>query len=169
MGLLPKESFLILVVFGVDSILKKLFLQLLQAQNVYFIPSLKNYMLRIIFILSLCFLALGVKATNTERKPANERLDFLMLTADSLGNNLSDSAAVNTVKFKRGKAILFTVFTGFLGGHRIYFGTHHRTPIIYSLTFGGLGILPLIDLVHIVFTKDISIYQNKSQIIMWGK
>lgn len=80
-----------------------------------------------------------------------------------------DSIPSRVVKFKRGKAILFTVFTGFLGGHRIYFGTHHRTPIIYSITFGGLFILPLIDLVHIIFTKDLSRYEHKSQIIMWGK
>ncbi|PCI99012.1 MAG: hypothetical protein COB15_04945 [Flavobacteriales bacterium] len=71
------------------------------------------------------------------------------------------------VKFKRGKAILFTVFTGLFGGHRVYFGTHHRTPIVYSLTFGGLGILPLIDLVNIIFTKDLSKFEHKSQIIMW--
>ena len=72
------------------------------------------------------------------------------------------------VKFKRGKAIIFTVLTGFLGGHRIYLGTHHRTPIIYSVTLGGLGILPLVDLVNIIFTKDISKFEDKSQIIMLG-
>lgn len=72
------------------------------------------------------------------------------------------------VKFKRGKAIIFTVLTGFLGGHRIYLGTHHRTPIIYSVTLGGLGILPLVDLINIIFTKDISKFEDKSQIIMWG-
>ncbi len=72
------------------------------------------------------------------------------------------------VKFKRGKAILFTVFTGLFGGHRIYFGTHHRTPIIYSVTLGGLGILPLVDLIHIIFTKDLNKFDNKTQIIMWG-
>jgi hypothetical protein len=72
------------------------------------------------------------------------------------------------VKFKRGKAILFTVFTGLFGGHRIYFGTHHRTPIIYSITLGGLGILPLVDLINIIFTKDINKFDNKTQIIMWG-
>lgn len=71
------------------------------------------------------------------------------------------------VKFKRGKAIIFTVLTGFLGGHRIYMGTHQRTPIIYSVTFGGFGILPIIDLLHLIFKKDISVYENKSQIIMW--
>ena len=82
-------------------------------------------------------------------------------------NSYSESK-VTKVKFKRGKAILFTVFTGFLGGHRIYFGTHHRTPIIYSITLGGLGILPLVDLINIIFTKDLSKFDNKTQIIMWG-
>lgn len=75
---------------------------------------------------------------------------------------------VKKVKFKRGKAIIFTVLTGFLGGHRIYLGTHHRTPIIYSITLGGLGILPLVDLINIIFTKDISKFDNKTQIIMWA-
>ena len=72
------------------------------------------------------------------------------------------------VKFKRGKAILFTVFTGLFGGHRVYFGTHHRTPIIYSITLGGLGILPFVDLINIIFTKDLSKFDNKTQIIMWA-
>lgn len=71
--------------------------------------------------------------------------------------------------FKRGKAILFTIFTGILGGHRIYLGTHQRTPILYSITLGGLGILPVIDLFHIIFTKDLSRYENVPQIIMWGR
>lgn len=85
------------------------------------------------------------------------------------GTLILDVAPENTpVKFKRGKAILFTVFTGLFGGHRIYFGTHHRTPIIYSVTLGGLGILPLVDLVNIIFTKDLSKFDNKTQIIMWS-
>lgn len=71
------------------------------------------------------------------------------------------------VKFKRGKAIVLTILTGFLGGHRIYLGTHQRTPIIYAVTFGGFGILPLIDLIHLALVKDISIYENKTQIMMW--
>ena len=83
-------------------------------------------------------------------------------------SNSYSETKVTKVKFKRGKAILFTVFTGFLGGHRIYFGTHHRTPIIYSITLGGLGILPLVDLINIIFTKDLSKFDNKTQIIMWG-
>lgn len=91
-----------------------------------------------------------------------------LLLEDSVIQQPADSIPLK-VKFKKGKAILFTLFTGFLGGHRIYLGTHHRTPILYSITLGGLGILPIIDLIHIVFTKDISIYENKSEIIMWTR
>ena len=82
---------------------------------------------------------------------------------------LADTSATSEVKFKRGKAILFTIFTGLFGGHRIYLGTHQRTPILYSVTLGGLGILPLIDLVHIIFTKDLSRFENVPKIIMWGR
>jgi len=94
-----------------------------------------------------------------------------LFTQDSSEVVISDTIVdgVKKVKLKRGKAIIFCVLTGFLGGHRIYLGTHQRTPIIYSITLGGLGILPLVDLIHLIFTKDISKFQNKSEIIMWSK
>ena len=80
-----------------------------------------------------------------------------------------DTTRITNVKFKRGKVILFTVFTGLFGGHRIYLGTHQRTPILYSITLGGLGILPFIDLINIILTKDLSTFENVPQIIMWGR
>ena len=119
------------------------------------------------FFVFVCFTSLTVNANNDslffkEVELASEHeIEF--------NENLKDSSVTVKVKFKRGKAILFTVFTGFLGGHRIYLGTHHRTPIIYSLTFGGLGILPIIDLVHLIVTKDISQFEQKTQIVMWGR
>ena len=125
---------------------------------------------RIVALVLFSILIINTKASNSFKLTSQEfqiiiefqeQADFCNFEADTLVNK--------TVKFKRGKAILFTLFTGFLGGHRIYFGTHHRTPVIYSVTLGGLGILPLVDLVHIIFTKDLSKFENKSQIIMWGK
>lgn len=121
-------------------------------------------------LIFLCFVA---KANDNFALTENE---LLMLTELELEKNqefhffVYDEAQEQEepVKFKRGKAILFTVFTGLFGGHRVYFGTHHRTPIIYSVTLGGLGILPFVDLVHIIFTKDLSKFDNKTQIIMWG-
>jgi len=123
---------------------------------------------RFVLLLILWFLALKTSANKVDYLFENE-LDIIIQFQDSNVVAEFDSIVPREVKFKRGKAILFTVFTGLFGGHRVYFGTHHRTPIIYSLTFGGLGILPVIDLIHIIFTKDLARYEHKSQIIMWGK
>lgn len=102
--------------------------------------------------------------SSTIKKDSLSTLEGEIFTAAELEMEIQQNGEV---KFKRGKAILFTVLTGFLGGHRIYMGTHQRTPIIYSVTFGGFGILPIVDLLHLIFKKDISVYENKSQIIMW--
>ncbi len=125
--------------------------------------------LRILFLFSFCFLInLSSKAKNSVGLSLNENQFIVSVQENNLADSVSDDVIV-TVKFQRGKAILFTVFTGFLGGHRIYLGTHQRTPIIYSVTLGGLGILPLIDLIQIIFTKDLSKFEYRPQIIMWGK
>ncbi len=117
------------------------------------------------FLTIICFLLLvGSLFSSTIKKDSLSTLDGEIFTTTELEMEVLDNGEV---KFKRGKAILFTIFTGILGGHRIYMGTHQRTPIIYSVTFGGFGILPLIDLVHLIFKKDISVYENKTQIIMW--
>jgi hypothetical protein len=131
----------------------------------------KQSLLKNKFLLFLCFIlfSLAAKADVDKMRLSSEQIQVIFEYQIDVNKGINDSTEVVRVKFRRGKAILFTIFTGFLGGHRIYFGTHHRTPIIYSLTFGGLGILPLIDLIHIIFTKDLDKFQDKSQIIMWGK
>lgn len=70
-------------------------------------------------------------------------------------------------KFRRGKAILFTIFTGPFGGHRIYLKTQPKIPIIYSVTLGGFGVLPLIDLAHLIFTKDLARFEKNKKLFMW--
>ncbi|PCJ24683.1 MAG: hypothetical protein COA97_09255 [Flavobacteriales bacterium] len=124
--------------------------------------------IQVILFLMFSFLTFNSKA-NENVKISTEEFQIIIQLQDSNIITGFDSIVPRKVKFKRGKAIIFTLLTGIFGGHRIYFGTHHRTPIIYAITFGGLGILPLIDLIHIVFTKDLSRYEHKSQIIMWGK
>lgn len=127
-------------------------------------------MKNILFIVILGLFTFQVNANNGLELNANEIKVLIELDKTLQKGELQIQVfpKKNEVKFKRGKAIIFTVLTGFLGGHRIYLGTHHRTPIIYSVTLGGLGILPLVDLVNIIFTKDISKFENRSQIIMWG-
>jgi len=57
---------------------------------------------------------------------------------------------------------------GPFGGHRLYLGTNEKVPIIYTLTLGGgLGLLPLIDLIHIIFTKDLSKFEKSERVFMW--
>lgn len=58
---------------------------------------------------------------------------------------------------------------GTFGAHRLYLGTDAKVPVIYGLTFGGFGVLALIDLGQILFTKDLGTYRNNDQVFMWGK
>lgn len=65
-------------------------------------------------------------------------------------------------------AIVATVLTGFLGGHRVYMGTEPWVPVVYALTLGGgFGILPLADLGVLIFSKNTNKFCGNSQIIMW--
>jgi hypothetical protein len=126
--------------------------------------------MRFRFFLFLFFSLVIFNSSNANESFELNIEDYQVIVEYNENNFASnDSTITSSVKFKRGKALLFTIFTGFLGGHRIYLGTHHRTPILYSVTLGGLGILPLVDLIHIIFTKDLSIFEYRSQIIMWGK
>ena len=122
----------------------------------------------VLLIFALFFLSLNLRAENNLGLSEYE-VNILL----ELDKNLEKSRLIidiapenRPVKFKRGKAILFTVFTGLFGGHRVYFGTHHRTPIIYSVTLGGLGILPLVDLVNIIFTKYLNITSSHNRYVI---
>src|SRR5690606_8600054 len=37
---------------------------------------------------------------------------------------------------------------GPFGAHRLYLGTDAKVPVLYGITFGGFGVLVLIDLAH---------------------
>ncbi|MES2627758.1 MAG: hypothetical protein V4616_02205 [Bacteroidota bacterium] len=66
-------------------------------------------------------------------------------------------------------AVLLTVLTGPIAGQRIYLGTNAKVPFIYAITLGGgLGILPLIDLGFILFTKDLGKLLNNPNVFIWN-
>lgn len=74
------------------------------------------------------------------------------------------------VKHKKLKAVILAITLGHFGVHRIYLGTNPEIPVVYSLTLGGgLGLLPLIDAIAIIFTKDLSKFENNSRVFMWIK
>ena len=65
-------------------------------------------------------------------------------------------------------AAALAVTLGPFGAHRIYLGTPPKIPLLYSLTFGGFGVLVLIDLGHILLTKDLSRYMDSGKVLMWA-
>ncbi|MBL8001763.1 MAG: TM2 domain-containing protein [Flavobacteriales bacterium] len=70
---------------------------------------------------------------------------------------------------ERAVAAVLAVLVGPFGAHRLYFGTKPKVPIIYGVTFGGFGVLVLIDLGHILFTKDLTPYRDNDRVFMWAK
>lgn len=73
-----------------------------------------------------------------------------------------------TVENKKVTAAILTLTLGMLGVHRIYLGTAPYIPAVYLFTFGGgFFILPIIDLVMILTTNDISKFENNNKLLMW--
>lgn len=60
------------------------------------------------------------------------------------------------------------ITVGPFGGHRLYLGTRPKVPLLYGLTFGGFGVLVLVDLGHILFTKDLTAYVESDRVLMWA-
>lgn len=59
---------------------------------------------------------------------------------------------------------------GFVAAHRVMLGTKPWIPIVYVATFGGcFGLLPLIDFIVILNSKDIEQYENNPNLFMWIK
>lgn len=102
---------------------------------------------------------------------------FLALAAPALAggpfvaNNmivLDDSVEV-MVENERVISSALAVLLGPFGAHRIYLGTTPLVAIIYGVTFGGFGILVLLDLGHLIFSRDLAPYRNNDRVFMWGK
>ncbi|MBN2668049.1 MAG: hypothetical protein JXR60_02370 [Bacteroidales bacterium] len=82
-----------------------------------------------------------------------------------------DNYSINQSYSGRNKlgVVIMAILTGPLGGHRLYLGTSPYVPIVYTLTLGGgMGLLPVIDVFVVVFSKDFHKFENNPQVIMWG-
>jgi TM2 domain-containing membrane protein YozV len=64
-------------------------------------------------------------------------------------------------------AIALNVLLGPLGVHRLYLGTDVKIPVLYTLTFGGGGVVWVIDLGFLIFSKDITRFKNNKRFFMW--
>jgi TM2 domain-containing membrane protein YozV len=68
----------------------------------------------------------------------------------------------------RAVAIALAALLGPFGAHRLYLGTTPKVAIAYGLTFGGFGVVALIDLVHLIVVKDLDRFRNNDRILMWA-
>lgn len=68
---------------------------------------------------------------------------------------------------RRAVAIALAVLLGPFGAHRLYLGTTPKVAIAYGLTFGGFGVVALIDLVHLIAAKDLNRFRDSDRILMW--
>jgi hypothetical protein len=100
---------------------------------------------------------------------------LLSLTARAAGPfepigkvTIADTVEV-TVENERLVGSGLALLLGPFAAHRIYLGTTPKVAIVYGLTFGGFGVLALIDLGHLLFTKDLEPYRHNDRVIMWGK
>ena len=110
----------------------------------------------------LLFLLMAIRAQAAGPYHAVERLPAVVQEALA-----ADTVQVEAGEPRRAVAAVLALTLGPFGAHRLYLGTSPKVPVAYGLTFGAFGILPLIDLGHILFTKDLERYMNDRRILMW--
>lgn len=64
-------------------------------------------------------------------------------------------------------AIGLDLALGLFGMHRLYLGTNVKVPVAYTLTFGGGGVLWLVDLALLIGSPSIESYKNNPHLFMW--
>jgi TM2 domain-containing membrane protein YozV len=83
-----------------------------------------------------------------------------------------DSSKIENQKVRPKRRLIAAFLCATLGPfgmHRLYLGTQPRVAGAYTLTLGGgLGIVPAMDLLFIVFSRDISRFKNNDNFIMWS-
>ena len=102
---------------------------------------------------------------------------FLELKQEEQFSNPTSFSQRTKGKVRENKKLMaalcaFPLPLGIVGGHRIYMGSKPYIPLIYIATLGGcFGILPLIDFVVILCTKeeDLAKFENNSAVFMWAK
>lgn len=137
-----------------------------------------NLLLIVVVLMLLGHSAKALQLTTTQ-------LHTFAATDSSLGetNNLALHTTVQHTKLikligalqqattenKKITAAVLTLTLGMLGVHRIYLGTAPYIPAVYLFTFGGgFFILPVIDLVMILSSKDLSKFENNPKLLMWA-
>lgn len=127
-----------------------------------------KYVLVIFFSILLYYCAFA-KHSNFSLEAEGVNVEQAMMEL-GISNQELDSMLARKSENPRTMSIVLDLLLGPFGGHRLYLGTSAHVPVIYTVTLGGgLGILPIIDLFHLIFTKDLDVYRNNDRIFMWSK
>ncbi|MEO8066843.1 MAG: TM2 domain-containing protein [Flavobacteriales bacterium] len=106
--------------------------------------------------------AAGPYSVSYSEEGAIHRLDSLSAMVERTDASVQEN--------ERLMSVLLAIALGPFGGHRLYLGTGAKVPIFYTLTLGGgFGVLPTIDLFHLLLKKDLDPYRNNTQVFMWAK
>ena len=106
---------------------------------------------------------------------AGNSIQYTPFSEDSI--LVQDSAKIAREKLikrlNRRKKIIASILAfpfpfGIIGLHRIYLGSKPYVPLAYIASLGGeIGIIPFIDFIVLVTTKDVKKYQDNPNLIMW--
>ena len=89
-------------------------------------------------------------------------------TIESIETYARTNDTLSEIKNPKLTAAILTITLGMLGAHRLFLGCKPWIPIFYVITVGGVFfILPLIDLIAILTTKDVSKFYNNNNLLMW--
>lgn len=131
------------------------------------LAAMKHWLLSLIFVLSFSFCGKG------QQRGGHQELRFLKEVFQAGKGLLKKDKAQQVAQWEenpKAVAAALTVLMGPFAAHRIYLGTSPKVPVFYTLTLGGgLGVLPIIDLMLILSAKDLSVYYNKDTIFLWSE
>lgn len=115
----------------------------------------------------LLFLLSQVLATEADAQQRTLHFELRLRASDrTLLSFQTDDAA--RAENPRIVGAILAVALGPFGMHRIYFGTDLKVPVFYTLTLGGgMGFLPLVDLLHILFVRDLSYFYHNPRVFMF--
>ncbi len=122
----------------------------------------------------LKYLLIVLFGISTSLAHASQEVDISILPQTEILRSIEFNPSIDQTtvkpKFKKLKAVLLAVFLGHFGVHRIHLGSSANVPVVYSLTLGGgLGLLPLFDIIAILSTKDLEQFSNNDKVFMWSQ
>lgn len=141
---------------------------------------MQNYFFRFfaILLITVVFIQTGSEASNADEpvffvisdtlSESNSEKKFKLFRVDFKNPDHIKILRIKTKENKRITAFALSIFLGHFGVHRLYLGTTPIIPISYVLTMGGgIGVIPAIDAIMILITKDLEKFENNSKFFMW--